>query len=317
MTVLVLLALRRVPRHPWTAAVCAVLLLLAVLRPPPLTRIVTGWPPPGWTFAMCDVGQGDAAVLAAGDSTAVVVDAGPDPGPADRCLRDLGVTRVPLLVLTHFHADHVAGLPGVLRGRAIGAIQTTVSEDPPEQAAFVRRTAAGARVPVVRARPGEQRRIGPLTWRVLWPRAGTAPAAGKPNDSSVTLFVRVARGPTLLLLGDLEPPAQRGLSRDYPTLPPVDVLKVAHHGSPFQHPGLLHDIRPRLALISAGRDNPYGHPSPRTVDALRAGGAAVLRTDTDGAIAVVGAGAGLRAVPRGRPGGDREAAVQGRLFNNG
>lgn len=69
-------------------------------------------------------------MLAAGDSTAVVVDAGPDPGPADRCLRDLGVTRVPLLVLTHFHADHVAGLPGVLRGRAIGAIQTTVSEDP-------------------------------------------------------------------------------------------------------------------------------------------------------------------------------------------
>ncbi|MFE4942139.1 ComEC/Rec2 family competence protein [Streptomyces sp. NPDC056641] len=301
VTVLVLLALRRVPRHPWTAAVCAVLLLLAVLRPPPLTRFVTGWPPPGWTFAMCDVGQGDAAVLAVGDSTAVVVDAGPDPVPADRCLRDLGVTRVPLLVLTHFHADHVAGLPGVLRGRTIGAIQTTAAEVPPDQAAFVRRTAAGARVPVVRARPGEQRRIGPLTWRVLWPRAGTAAtAAGEPNDSSVTLFVRVARGPTLLLLGDLEPPAQRGLLRDYPTLPPADVLKVAHHGSPFQHPGLLRGVRPRLALVSVGRDNPYGHPSPRTVGALRAGGAAVLRTDTDGAIAVVGAGAGLRAVPRGR-----------------
>lgn len=277
LTVLVLLAVRRIQHHPWTAAACAVLLLLAVLRPPPFTRFVTGWPPPGWTFAMCDVGQGDTAVLAAGDRTAVVVDAGPDPAPADRCLRALGVTRVPLLLLTHFHADHVAGLPGVLRGRAVGAIQTTTSEEPPEQAAFVRRTAAAARVPVVRAVPGEQRRVGPLTWRVLWPRAETGavgpagPATVEPNDSSVTLFVRIARGPSLLLLGDLEPPAQRGLLRDYPALPRADVLKVAHHGSPFQDPGLLHQVRPRLALISVGGDNSYGHPAPRTVDALRAG----------------------------------------------
>ncbi|MFJ2212803.1 ComEC/Rec2 family competence protein [Streptomyces sp. NPDC101062] len=302
VTVLVVVAARRIPRHPWTAALCAVLLLLAIVRPPPFTRIVTGWPPPGWTFAMCDVGQGDATVLAAGDGTAVVVDTGPDPGPADRCLRELGITRIPLLLITHFHADHVAGLPGVLRGRAVGAIQTTTSPDPPEQAAFVRRAAAAARVPVVPAVPGERRTTGPLDWRVLWPRAGVSPAATEPNDSSVTLFVRVARGPTLLLLGDLEPPAQRGLLRDHPALPPVDVLKVAHHGSPHQHPGLLRDVRPRLALISAGRDNPYGHPAPRTVDALRAGGATVLRTDRDGAIAVVGAGAGLRAVPRGRSG---------------
>ncbi|MFI6701173.1 ComEC/Rec2 family competence protein [Streptomyces sp. NPDC050509] len=302
VTVLVVVAARRIPRHPWTAALCAVLLLLAIVRPPPFTRIVTGWPPPGWTFAMCDVGQGDATVLAAGDGSAVVVDTGPDPGPADRCLRELGITRIPLLLITHFHADHVAGLPGVLRGRAVGAIQTTTSPEPPEQAAFVRRAAAAARVPVVRAVPGERRTTGPLDWRVLWPRAGVPPAATEPNDSSVTLFVRVARGPTLLLLGDLEPPAQRGLLRDHPALPPVDVLKVAHHGSPHQHPGLLRDVRPRLALISAGRDNPYGHPAPRTVDALRAGGATVLRTDRDGAIAVVGAGAGLRAVPRGRSG---------------
>ncbi|MYZ37466.1 MULTISPECIES: MBL fold metallo-hydrolase, partial [unclassified Streptomyces] len=298
LTAVVLFAVRRIPRHPWTAAVCAVFLLLAVVRPPSVTRLVTGWPPPGWTFAMCDVGQGDTVVLAAGKGTAVVVDAGPDPGPPDRCLRELGVTRVPLLLLTHFHADHVGGLSGVLRGRAVGAIQTTASEEPPEQAAFVRRTAAAAGVPVVRAGPGEQRRIGPLTWRVLWPRAGSALTVDEPNDSSVTLFVRIARGPTLLLLGDLEPPAQQGLLSDHPTLPPVDVLKVAHHGSPFQDPRLLRTVRPRLALISAGRDNPYGHPAPRTVEALRAGGAAVLRTDMDGSIAVVGAGPALRAVPR-------------------
>lgn len=229
----------------------------------------------------------------------MVVDAGPDPRLADRCLRDLGITRVPLLVVSHFHADHVTGLPGVLRGRRVGAIQTTTLQEPREQSEFVRRTARAARVPLVRAIPGERRRVGPLDWRVLWPRAGPGLGAGGPNDASVTLLVRTAGGPTLLLLGDLEPPAQQGLSRDHPALPPVDVLKVAHHGSAFQDPGLLRQVRPRLALISCGRDNPYGHPSPRTVGALRAGGAVVLRTDTDGAVAVTGAGTGLRAVPRG------------------
>ncbi|MEV7401193.1 ComEC/Rec2 family competence protein [Streptomyces sp. NPDC091267] len=303
LTGLVVLFARRIGRHPWVCSAAALLLVLAVLRPVPLTRVLTGWPPPGWAFAMCDVGQGDALVLAAGRGSGVVVDTGPDPRLADRCLRDLGITRVPLLLLTHFHADHVRGLPGVLRGRSVGAIQTTDLGEPPEQAAFVTRTAAAARVPVVRAVPGERRRIGALRWQVLWPPGGASPgrAAGplpqEPNDASVTLFVR-SGGLTLLLPGDLEPPAQQALLRSYPALPHVDVLKVAHHGSAHQDAALLRSVRPRFALVSVGRDNPYGHPAAPTVDALRAGGAVVLRTDRDGAIAVTGAGRGLRAVGR-------------------
>ncbi|MFJ1798086.1 ComEC/Rec2 family competence protein [Streptomyces sp. NPDC088180] len=301
LTVAAVLLAPRLVRHPWICAAAGLLLVLAVLRPVPLTRIMTGWPPPDWAFALCDVGQGDAMVLMAGEGTGVVVDAGPDPGAVDRCLRDLAVTRVPLVVLTHFHADHVRGLPGVLRGRAVGAIQTTSLEEPPEQAAFVRRTAAAARVPTVRAVAGEHRRAGPVDWRVLWPRHGPGGAGAverEPNDSSVTLRVRAAGGLTLLLLGDLEPPAQRELLRGQEASGPVDVLKVAHHGSAFQDAGLLHSVRPRLALISCGADNPYGHPSARTVGALRAAGARVLRTDTDGPIAVTGTGKELRAVGR-------------------
>ncbi|MGW1033433.1 ComEC/Rec2 family competence protein [Streptomyces antibioticus] len=294
-TAAVLLVVRRLLGRPWLCAVCGVLLVLAVVQPPRLTRVLTGWPPPGWRLAMCDVGQGDATVLAAGGGTGVVVDAGPDPALADRCLRTLGITRVPLVVLTHFHADHVAGLPGVLRGREVGAIETTGFEEPAGQVEFVRREAAARKVPVVRAVAGERRRAGPLDWEVLWPPPRPTPEPEGPNDASVALGVR-SGGLRMLLLGDLEPPAQRALARSPGAgrWRGVDVLKVAHHGSAYQDPDLIRAVAPRVALISCGADNSYGHPAPSTVAALRAGGARVLRTDRDGALAVVGAGGALR-----------------------
>ncbi|WP_143677533.1 ComEC/Rec2 family competence protein, partial [Streptomyces scabiei] len=288
VTVVVVLVGRRLISHPWLVGACLVAFLLVVVQPPPLTRVITGWPPPGWRFVMCDVGQGDATVLAAGDGAGVVVDAGPDPVLVDRCLTALGISRIPLVVLTHFHADHVVGLPGVLRGRSVGAIAATGFEEPADQAEFVRREAAARRIPLTRAVAGEERRTGSLTWRVLWP-PGDAAAPDGPNDASVTMLVRSA-GLTLLLLGDLEPPGQRELARspEAAALEAVDVVKVAHHGSAYQDPGLIRAMAPRLALISVGADNPYGHPAPSTVAALRAGGATVLRTDEDGAIAVAG-----------------------------
>ncbi|AVV47500.1 hypothetical protein C6376_15715 [Streptomyces sp. P3] len=299
VTLVVVLFARRLSGHPWLCVVCGVLLLLVVVRPPPLTRVLTGWPPPGWRLAMCDVGQGDASVLAAGDGVGVVVDAGPDPALVDQCLRTLGITRVPLVVLTHFHADHVAGLPGVLRGREVGAVETTGFEEPVEQVKFVRQEARARNVPVVRAVAGERRRVGALEWEVLWPPPLPAPGPEGPNDASVTMLVRSA-GLRMLLLGDLEPPAQRALSRSPAAalVRGVDVLKVAHHGSAYQDPDLIRAVAPRLALISCGADNPYGHPAPSTVAALRAGGAMVLRTDRDGALAVVGGAGGELGVAR-------------------
>ena len=122
---------------------CCVLMLLAVL-----VRVPTpGWPPRGWLMVACDVGQGDGLVLATGaPHEAVVVDAGPDPRVIDRCLDDLGVRRIPLVVLTHFHADHVDGLPGVLDGRRVGALWVTRLQDPPGGVSLVR-DAAGASPP--------------------------------------------------------------------------------------------------------------------------------------------------------------------------
>ncbi|MEU2619892.1 ComEC/Rec2 family competence protein [Streptomyces sp. NPDC007157] len=296
VTVVVVPLGRRLLRHPWWCGALGVLLMLLVVRPAPLTRVITGWPPPGWRLAMCDVGQGDATVLAAGAGTGVVVDAGPDPALVDHCLRELGITRVPLVVLTHFHADHVGGLPGVLRGRTVAQIETTGFEEPAEQAEFVRREAAEHRIPLTHAVAGERRTTGGLDWRVLWPPPDPAPEPDGPNDASVALLVRSA-GLRMLLLGDLEPPAQQELLRSPAAagLGRVDVLKVAHHGSAYQDPQLLRLVAPRVALISCGSDNPYGHPAPDTVARLRAAGAVVLRTDRDGALAVTGGRTGREA----------------------
>jgi competence protein ComEC len=127
------------------------------------------------------------------------------------------------------------------------------------------------------------------------PSSLPGPDVEGPNDASVTMLAQSA-GLRLLLLGDLEPPSQRALLRSPAgaLLGGVDVLKVAHHGSAYQDPELIRRVAPRLALISCGENNMYGHPAPGTVAALRALGAAVLRTDQDGALAVVGEGRELR-----------------------
>lgn len=283
------------------AAVLGLTLLLAVLRPPLLARLATGWPPPDWRFVMCDVDQGDMAVLPLGSpsDSAVVVDTGPDPAAADRCLRELGITTVPLVILSHYHADHVEGLPGVLRGRTVGAIQVTTLDSPPGERARVLAWAAAAQVPVLPARQDEHRTTGPdLSWQLLWPTDPLSPAATGANNASIALIATVGRPPDALriaLLGDLEPPAQAAL-RAHLTPPRVDVLKVAHHGSAHQDQSLTSTLHPRLALISCGPDNPYGHPSPATITHLRSLGATVLRTDHSGAIAVLGTPSTLHAV---------------------
>nr|WP_063775055.1 ComEC/Rec2 family competence protein [Streptacidiphilus anmyonensis] len=295
-------------RRPLVAAFLTLCLLLVLLRPPPLTRLATGWPPAGWRLVACDVGQGDALVLSPGGDpdTAILVDAGPDPHAVDGCLRALGVTTLPLVILTHDHADHVEGLPGVLQGRRVGAVETTTVDDPPAEYARVRRWTADAGVPLIRAVRGEQRSLGALHWEVLWPPdpSGDYVPPG-PNNASVALLVTLP-GLRLALLGDLEPPAQQRLLTALAGFPGpagvpvgVDVLKVAHHGSAKQDRALIAALHPRLALISVGQGNRYGHPAPTTLRLLRSLGTTVLRTDQQGDLAVLTLDGALAVAVRG------------------
>ena len=282
-TLLVLLLIAVLPRllsRPLlavgTAAVATVLLVGA---PAP------GWPPRGWLIVACAVGQGDAFVIRAGPGAAVVVDAGPEPGQVDGCLDALGVDHVPLVVLSHFHADHVDGLPGVLAGRRVDEVMVSPLAEPAGPAAAVAGWVSAASVPMTIAAVGERRRIGSLEMRVLWPRRiiGTGEAAA--NDASV-VFEATVDGTTVLMTGDIEPPAQRAIARTEPGLR-ADVLKVPHHGSRFQEPDWLAALGAEIGLIGVGSDNRHGHPSPDTVQALEHVGTVVRRTDEDGAIAVV------------------------------
>ncbi|MET0999825.1 MAG: ComEC/Rec2 family competence protein, partial [Marmoricola sp.] len=177
---------------------CLGALMVCVLLVPLPTP---GWPPEGWVMVACDVGQGDGLVLNAGRGSALVVDAGPDPSAMHRCLGRLGIERVPLVVLTHFHADHVDGLAGVLESRAVGAVEVTSLADPLSGVRLVEAVAARARVPVQRAAYGETRRLGPLSWQVVAPSRPPSPDSGSPpNDASVVLLVE-SRGIRILLMG--------------------------------------------------------------------------------------------------------------------
>ena len=188
------------------------------------------WPPPGWVVVGCDVGQGDAFVLRSGASSAVVVDTGPDPEAVSTCLRALDVQRVPLLVLTHFHADHIDGLEGVLRAARVDEALVSPVRQPADGAAEAISLLEQAGVPVTVAQPGDLGAVGEAQVRILGPSGRLAtPDATEPqddhlpgkgthggeeggaaNDASVVVHVTV-RETRVLLVGDVESAGARAL----------------------------------------------------------------------------------------------------------
>jgi competence protein ComEC len=267
----------------------AVAVVLAVSIQIPVRTVTTGWPPPGWLVVACDVGQGDALVLSAGGGTALVIDAGPDPIAADRCLRALGVSEVGLLVLTHSHLDHVGGIAGVLHDRRIDAALTSPLAEPAAGHRLAADALAARGVSLDVARAGQRFVLGrgrdALDIEVLGPRQVLRSTRSDPNNSSVVLRVR-SRGETVLLPGDAEVEAQDDLLAAGVDVS-ADILKVPHHGSAYSDPAFLQRVHARIGLISVGAGNDYGHPSPLLTAELARLGVAAYRTDLAGDVAVV------------------------------
>ncbi len=236
--------------------------------------------PEGWSIAACDVGQGDA-VLVRSDDRVALIDTGPEPRPLVDCLRSLGIDRIDLLVLTHFDLDHVGGVDAVV-GRVTSVVHGPEADA--RDGAIIRRLGdGGARTAL--ASSGMRGELGRASWRILWPPDGTK-TFEPGNDLSAVLEVDGGDVPRSLFLGDLSAEAQRVLMHDARFSQPFDVVKVAHHGSADQDPGLYDVLRPRVALISVGADNDYGHPRDEILDTLRRIGSHVLRTDERGRVLV-------------------------------
>ena len=289
--VVVLLLTRGRVRRVVAAGVVAALVLGLAARCLP-----GGWPPSGWALVACDVGQGDAFVLSVGPGTAVVADTGEEPELIDDCLGRLGVRDVPLLVLSHDHADHVDGTPGVLRQRRVHAALA------PEGFAdsATGRLLKEEGIDLLAAERGQSLRVGPWLLRVLWPEPGYA---GTLNNASVVVR---ADGPALsvLLTGDVEEEAQRFLVGGPDAgLLAVTVLTTPHHGAATQHSAFLDATAPVVAVTSVGSDNTYGHPAATTWNRLERLARVNLRTDRDGDVAVLdGTGAGVPLVVTRGPG---------------
>ncbi|MEO6943254.1 MAG: ComEC/Rec2 family competence protein [Lacisediminihabitans sp.] len=241
--------------------------------------------PQDWQIAACDIGQGDAVLVRSAGRVALV-DTGPDPSLLRQCLDTLGVTRIDLLVLTHYDLDHVAGTPAVFG--MVDCVMIGPSADEHDVRLAQQLRDGGARVNQVSR--GESGELGELHFDVLWPptRSGLVEPG---NDSSVTVEFsgggRCERGCLRsLFLGDLgnEPQARmlaanRGLGR-------VDVVKVAHHGSADQDPALYAKVAATIGIISVGAHNRYGHPTDHLLQILASVGTVAERTDRQGMVLV-------------------------------
>jgi competence protein ComEC len=269
-----------------------VLVLIAAVVVPGLLLVQGGRrglpaPSPGEVrVEMLDIGQGDAFLVRSSSGESVLVDTGPPGGGVGDAVASAGLERLDGVLLTHLDLDHIGGFGEVLDRFEV---ETVFFEEQDEaiRSAIAREGAAGRRLAA-----GDGLDLDPGRMTVLSPLPVVGPSTDRNARSLVVLLE--ALGHRILLTGDAE-------SEAVSIRPgPLDVLKLAHHGS--RDEGLedfLSTTAPRVGLISAGRDNRYGHPDLSTLRALSDAGVRTYRTDLDGTVSIVISKRGL-SIEKGR-----------------
>ena len=248
--------------------------------------------PRGWTrVAVFDVGQGDATLVWPSGDAPLLVDAGGAPGSAFDVGRRVtvptcwafGVRRLGTFVLTHGDPDHIGGAPAVIRALTPREVWEGIPVPRNDALRRLRAQAAAARMPWIERRAGVALQRGPVSIRVLNPPDPEWERQKVRNDDSIVLEVRVG-DVAFLLPGDvsrvIEPAV---LARFEPA--PIVIVKAPHHGSAGSSSQTFVDgTHPVAVIFSAGKHNPFGHPSPLIVDRYRTAGAQVFSTAGDGAV---------------------------------
>ena len=261
-------------------------------------------------LTILDVGQGDSLVVVFPHGRTLLIDGGGevagypghearggiDPGEeaVSAYLWSRGYKKVDVVALTHAHQDHLGGLTAILQNFRVGELWIG-REVNSAALARLENLARGKGISVEHERRGMTFDWDGVAGSVFWPEAPQDDVAATPaNNDSLVVRLRYG-GRTLLLPGDAEKQVERAiLAVDGESAVAADVLKVGHHGSKNSTmPEFLAAVKPRIAVISAGEDNPYGHPSPELIHRLESAGVEVLRTDRDGAVHILTDGKSL------------------------
>jgi competence protein ComEC len=253
-----------------------------------------------------DVGQGDSLLVVLPDGKRLLVDGGGIPAfgnrPASQLdigedvvapyLWDRGLRRLDVVALSHAHEDHIGGLPALVRDFHPRELWTGATPDSPTWNKL-RREAQAAGIRIVPMETGRHFAYGGTEMEVLAPFADYLPAEIPKNNDSLVLRVRYGER-SFLLGGDIEKPIERRMV-DENEVAPVDVLKVAHHGSHTSSTEeFLNRAAPLFAIISVGLDNSYGHPHRDVLQRMAQHGVTIYRTDADGAVTIRTDGRRLR-----------------------
>lgn len=278
----------------WPAPSRRVAMILATVAALVVSCVALGPMQTGSGLTVLDVGQGDA-ILVRDSGHSVLVDTGPSESALRPALGRMGVRRLDAVVLTHMHDDHTGGLSAMMGLVGVGAVYVPAgtltrpaarqrADDDPSRTAEKVVVASRRLTGTVRElRSGDVLQVGRARLRVLWPDAPKPDTAT--NEASVVLDARFD-GLSALLTGDAESDVLDVLV-GRGALEGVDVVKVGHHGSAGAlSRGDLAVLRPRVALISVGRGNRFGHPHASTLSELAAYGVRVVRTDEAGDILV-------------------------------